>query len=830
MRRFLIIMVGALLCLALIAPLAAASTPAASAGEFRADAVSAASPNYRSFSEAELKSMRNVHGELWGGHYTCAKNSAPYSYFEQDWEGVDLSYLLEQEVGFADNTTGFKFYAVDGYSVTLDMEQMRGYSNPRGLPSLLAWKAGPDSEYNINKPDPTGAPWVDPEPADRVLDGNEGPFRLIVPQKVEGPDPRSEEYSPSGAGTPNWQLAVQKVRAIEVLPQHPGIPAIDPKKIPEGEIIVYGNILNRKTLTVDQLKCINPVTATYSWKNNVGITGDSECTGILADYLLDNVIGLQKTASDVTFLAADGWGWKDAWPLEDIRKAYPGDLKFMLAWDIEGDDMSPEKRLPDGTVEKNAGGEGPIKQIKPQADPDDTNKSKWLKNTRVVEVAPMGKDPGPDATKIPSDRVIFCGAIDASNVPDEWFFAEGCTGFGFETYLSIANPNPWNTQVIVDYFIEGEEPQQKKYEAPARSRTTILVNGEIGEGKNVSTRVEGYHGDSLLVERAMYWNDKIGGHCASGVNAPAAGKWYLAEGCTGEAQGFETWVLLQNPGDEAANVKVTYMTDEGPKEGADVVVPAKSRKNINLAEDGVADTWDVSTMLDADQPIIAERSVYWNARRAGHCEMGVTEMADRWLLAEGATAGIFETWVLVQNPGDEEAKVTLTFNTSEGVKEGAKDFAIPANSRHSFNLVDYVTDFDVSTEVTSDKGVIAERAMYWNGKSGGHGAHGQKQAKFRAYLAEGATAGGFETWVLLQNPSDCDAEVCITYQTESGAVVMDPLVLEKGNRTSINVGEAIGETYDVSTIVRSSAPIVVERAVYWNGRVEGSCSTGYSAW
>ena len=27
-----------------------------------------------------------------------------------------------------------------------------------------------------------------------------------------------------------------------------------------------------------------------------------------------------------------------------------------------------------------------------------------------------------------------------------------------------------------------------------------------------------------------------------------------------------------------------------------------------------------------------------------------------------------------------------------------------------------------------------------------------------------------------------------------------------------------------------SAPIVVERAVYWNDKVEGTCSTGYQAW
>jgi len=57
-----------------------------------------------------------------------------------------------------------------------------------------------------------------------------------------------------------------------------------------------------------------------------------------------------------------------------------------------------------------------------------------------------------------------------------------------------------------------------------------------------------------------------------------------------------------------------------------------------------------------------------------------------------------------------------------------------------------------------------------------------------------------------------------------------PIILAAGSRVSINVGSDIGETYDVSTLVNSSAPVVVERSVYWNSKIEGTCSTGYQAW
>lgn len=818
MRRYLIVLLGVFLCLALSAPLAAVSSSLAAGGEFQADAISAASPNYRTFTEADLKSMRRVDGYLWGGHYTCSKNSDPFTYFEQDWKGVSLSYLLEVETGIGADTTAIKVIADDNYAVTLTLDEMRNNSNTRGMPTLLAYVNGAPSADNPHAPDPVGAPWVTPVAAGQELGSGEGPFRLVMPQKVEGPDPRNESYTPAGTGTPNWNKAVQRVRAIEVQPVPPGIPPIDPAAIPPGEIVVYGNILNRKTFTVDQLKSIKPVTASYPWKNKYDETGETACTGIAVDYLLDSVIGLQDTASDVKFYASDGWGFKDTWTLDEIRAAYGDDaLKFMLAWNKDGEDLEPE---PDG--------DGPIQMIKPQFAPDDTNMSKWLKWTRVVEVLPLGEDPGIDPTLVPADRIIACGAIDAGNVPDEWYFAEGCTGFGFETWLSIANPNPWQTKVIVDYFIEGETPQQQELFVAPRSRTTVNVEGVIGAGKNVSARVEGYHGDSIVVERAMYWGGRAGGHCASGVNSAAA-TWYLAEGCT--AGGFETWVLLQNPGDTAANVDITYMTEAGEKAGAQVVVPAKSRKTIDISTDGVADTWNVSTMVDSDQPVIAERAVYWGGRKAGHCETGVTSPASGWYLAEGATDGGFETWVLVQNPNDNPVLVDLTFMTSTGPMDGPQAFAIPGNSRYSFNLGESVVDYNVSTMVTSEGGdIIAERAMYWSGRAGGHDAHGQQQAKFRSFLAEGATAGGFETWVLLQNPGTCDATISITYQTEAGAIEREPLALEAGKRTSIDVGAEIGETYDVSTLVHSSAPIVAERAVYWNGRVEGSCSTGYSAW
>ena len=95
--------------------------------------------------------------------------------------------------------------------------------------------------------------------------------------------------------------------------------------------------------------------------------------------------------------------------------------------------------------------------------------------------------------------------------------------------------------------------------------------------------------------------------------------WYLPEGCT--AGGFETWVLVQNPNNKDATVKITYMTAEGKKEKQEFILPANSRTSIDVGGD-VPSNWQVSTKVEASLPVVAERAMYWNNRASGHDSIG----------------------------------------------------------------------------------------------------------------------------------------------------------------------------------------------------------------
>ncbi len=782
-RRLVSVFLAAVLAITALPLLAGAAGAQPGAATRKVDTATGATPNYRTFLKPDLKSM-----PYEGGNFTCLKASAPFTYFKQEWFGVPFSYLLDTEVGLKAGTTGIKVIADDGYSTTLTLAELR-MTNPDGLHTLLGWKQG--------EVDKTGGPYQE-------LDNTEGPFRLIVPQATKGPH---------GVGTDNWNRAVMRVRAIEVQPTPPGLLSADAARIPPGQIVVYGNVQNRRTFTVDALKSITSYSGTYKWLNTFPTHGQTEFVGMPLPYFLQNPVGLLTGSTHVTAIAADNYS--ATFTMDQATKTYPDGNPMLIGWNEDGKDLKP---LP---------GEGPLKSVRPQTSSSDANKSDWVRNLRVLRVDPSPNgDVGPAGASVPSDRLIVCGNSDPNNVPGTWYLAEGYTGGGFEEWICIANPNPWKTEVEITYMIQGESNKTQTIFVDPMSRATVKANDTVGDGKSVSAKVVGHEGDSIVVERAMYWNGKAGGHCAAGVNS-AAKNWYLAEGST--AGGFETWVLIQNPGDKAAIVKVKYMNGSGAVDGPTLNMPAHSRTTVNAAET-LPNDWNVSTEVTGDVPIIAERAMYWANRKAGHDAVGVTGAGTAWYMAEGCTAGGFETWVLLQNPGNSAAHATVTYMNEKGQQAGPV-VEIPAHSRKSINVADTLpNDIQVSTKVVSDQPVIAERSVYWNGRKGGTCENAVDSPRFRSFLAEGATDGGFESWILIQNPGPIDAEVYITYLTDKGAQERAPLAVPAGKRVSINEADDVGANYQVSAQVNSSAAVAVERAVYWNNRVEGSCSKGYLTW
>lgn len=303
-----------------------------------------------------------------------------------------------------------------------------------------------------------------------------------------------------------------------------------------------------------------------------------------------------------------------------------------------------------------------------------------------------------------------------------WYLAEGSTAAGFETWVLVENPGDNPANVTLTYMNEtGEKAGPNQTLAP-HSRATFNVADSLANDWAVSTKVTS--DQPVIAERSMYWKNRKAGHCANGVATPGT-EWYMAEGCT--ANGFETWVLLQNPGDSAAKATLTYMNENGVTNGPTVDLAPHSRATVDVSKT-LPNDFQVSTKVICDQPIIAERSVYFNSRNGGTCEDGVDSPKFKTLLAEGSTANTFESWILIQNAGLSDATVYITYFTENGAQERAP-LMVKAGQRVSLNeSADIGSDAQVSASVQSTTPVAVERAVYW------------------ANRVEGSCSKGFSSW------------------------------------------------------------------------------------
>ena len=106
-------------------------------------------------------------------------------------------------------------------------------------------------------------------------------------------------------------------------------------------------------------------------------------------------------------------------------------------------------------------------------------------------------------------------------------------------------------------------------------------------------------------------------------------------------------------------------------------------------------------------------------------------------------------------------------------------------------------------------------------------------------VAEGSTGGGFDTFVLITNTEDTEADITVTFMTEAGPQVPFNVTIPANSRYTLRINEYLPDTFQVSTLVESDNALVVERSMYWDNReisAEGNfparpyeCIGGHSA-
>jgi outer membrane protein assembly factor BamB len=302
-----------------------------------------------------------------------------------------------------------------------------------------------------------------------------------------------------------------------------------------------------------------------------------------------------------------------------------------------------------------------------------------------------------------------------------------------------------------------------------------------------------------------------------------SGDFYFAEGCT--RTGYQEWICLENPTAAPIDTIIEYMVNGGGNKTQNISLPPTSRTTVDVNA-FVGPGLDVSAHVTGNGHFVAERSMYFKAGgiNGGEQVMGVGKPGQRFLFAEGTTRSGFQTWLALQNPGDSDANVLVTYLYGDGTLPAAQNVVVKAKSRQTVDVnLGAGSGRDVSIALTANRSVLGERVMYFtypgtilgSQPSGVHNCTGAAEATTEWYFAEGTTRSNFQEYLSLMNPSSADTSATIQYMNSSGPLKTVTKTLKANSRTTVDVNTDVGADQDLSALVTGAAPIVAERPMYF---------------
>ncbi len=304
----------------------------------------------------------------------------------------------------------------------------------------------------------------------------------------------------------------------------------------------------------------------------------------------------------------------------------------------------------------------------------------------------------------------------ASTAAHEWYFAEGFTGAGFDTYVLVFNPQASVAHVNLR-MMTPESSREQYLEVAPLSRCTVSLN-DILPGAEIATVLAA--DVPVVAERAMYFDKDgaQGGSVVMGAGSPAE-ELYFAEGFTGG--GFDDWLLLSNPSDDMVTASTSFQRSDGVTIERETILQPRSRATIHVDEVPGLENAEVSAQVTAAYPgVVAERAMYFiysgsmGSVTGGHAAVGARKPSSNWLVPEGYTGAGFESWLLVYNLEEEAVTIRVDLLGESG-NTVSREFQVGPHSRYTIKENSLLSGEGVSAEVTAPDGtrLIVEGAFYF---------------------------------------------------------------------------------------------------------------------
>lgn len=380
-------------------------------------------------------------------------------------------------------------------------------------------------------------------------------------------------------------------------------------------------------------------------------------------------------------------------------------------------------------------------------------------------------------------------------------------------------------------------PVVERIEVAGRSRQRIAL-ADLVDAPIASALVEADSG-GLVVEHEV---SSVHGFDAKPCTTSAATQWHFAYGTT-TVDARELLVLF-NPFPDDAIVEGRFSTEDGVREpvrfGGGLVVPGRSTLAVDLGDDVTRRQEVAATITARTGRIVVDRIVRLDGAdgpRGLTVQPGVPEAQQTWVYADGFVSETVREKFVVYNPGEELAEVSLELKLDQPEENGvpeAFELSLPPGEHQ---VVDVNADGRVpdgvahAAVIRSENGVpvVAERVIESDGDSrrGVTVTTGSPAESERWTFAAGETSTESDQWLILVNlDPQILAQVDVT-AVAGGQLVpvadLQDLSIEAGTRVAIRLGEKITRD-DLSIVVTSSEPLVVERGLYRVGEEQRGMS------
>lgn len=322
------------------------------------------------------------------------------------------------------------------------------------------------------------------------------------------------------------------------------------------------------------------------------------------------------------------------------------------------------------------------------------------------------------------------------------------------------------------------------------------------------------------------------GNCAQASSQ----KWYFAQGSS--LLDFDERLLVANPFPDEAVVRVRFFTPTGEKVVSgltQVAVPTGSVRVLQI-NDFVRTQPLLSTAVEG----IRGRVIAWKGLAAKPEDgppgvtftLGAPAPSKTWFFPEGQVGSNADEVISVVNPSGEEATMTISLATDEGLLQppALVDLRVAPESSLAIDLEDSLParqaelgDISVVLQSTNGVPLVAERTMTYGGEDP------------TGLATEIGLTGGSTQWLVGPAVFSPDFDALVVMNTGPGNVRLDvslrsedrtlePRALRDikvpgGLRTKVSLDEFTRGRAMIAEVV-ASGPVAVERLSYSSSRVD----------